>query len=91
MLGGTPVITTATDVQGLPALDTLAAGLGLVIENLAAVKEVSMALLEGTPVGLVDPGGWLAPALGEHRRLFHEIAGLDAALAGAPPAYGVCG
>ena len=84
VLGGTPVITTATDVQGLPALDTLAADHGLVIDNLAAVKEVSMALLAGRPVGLVDPGGWLAPALGEHRHLFHEIADLDAALAGAP-------
>ena len=52
--GRHPVITTATDVQGLPALDLLAAEEGLVIENLAAVKDVSMALLSGQPVGLVD-------------------------------------
>ncbi len=35
LLGGTPVITTATDVQGLPALDSLAVEHGLIIENLA--------------------------------------------------------
>jgi cobalt-precorrin 5A hydrolase len=81
-LGGTPVITTATDVQGLPALDLLATQSGLVIENLAEVKEISMALLSGRPVRLVDPRGLLASVLEGHRHLFHEIADLEAALAG---------
>ena len=35
ILKGTPVITTATDVQGLPALDLAAVRAGLTIENLA--------------------------------------------------------
>ena len=29
LIGATPVITTATDVQGLPAIDSMAAGLGI--------------------------------------------------------------
>ena len=55
LIGAVPVITTATDVQGLPALDTLAPRLGLRLENLRAVKEIHMALLRGQPVRLVDP------------------------------------
>ncbi len=80
-LGGTPVITTATDVQGLPALDVLAAQAGLVIENLAEVKEVSMALLSGQPVGLVDPDGFLTAALEGYSHLFHREDDLETALA----------
>lgn len=63
LLGATPVITTASDVQGLPAVDVLAAGLDLTIENLAGVKEIQMALLHRQPVRLVDEGGHLQQAL----------------------------
>ena len=63
LLGGTPVITTATDVQGLPALDVLAVEHGLIIENLAGVRPIHMALLEGRPVRLVDPEGFLSGAI----------------------------
>jgi cobalt-precorrin 5A hydrolase len=80
-LGGTPVITTATDVQGLPALDVLAAQAGLVIENLTAVKEVSMALLSNKTVGLVDQDGFLTEALEAYRHLFHREEDLETALA----------
>jgi cobalt-precorrin 5A hydrolase len=80
-LGGTPVITTATDVQGFPALDLLAAQAGLVIENLGTVKDVSMALLSGEPVRLVDPEGRLAGALKEHPQLFTREGDLEQALA----------
>jgi cobalt-precorrin 5A hydrolase len=80
-LGGTPVITTATDVQGLPALDVLAAQRGLVIENLTEVKEVSMALLSGQPVGLVDPDGFLTAALESYLHLFYREDDLETALA----------
>jgi cobalt-precorrin 5A hydrolase len=83
-LGGTPVITTATDVQGLPALDVLAAQGGLIVENLAGVREVSMALLSGRPVGLVDPEGHLALALEGFSHLFQRAGDLDAALAAEP-------
>ena len=59
----TPVITTATDVQGLPAIDTMAAGLGLAIENLAMVKHIQMAWLRGQRVRIVDPAGFLQAEL----------------------------
>jgi cobalt-precorrin 5A hydrolase len=83
-LGGAPVITTATDVQGLPALDLLAAQNGLVIENLAGVREVSMALLSGEPVRLVDPEGRLAAVLQAHPHLFHLESDVDTALNAGP-------
>jgi cobalt-precorrin 5A hydrolase len=70
VLGGTPVITTATDVAGLPALDALAPRLGLRLENLAAVRAVSMALLAGDPVTLVDPEARLATLTAAHPECF---------------------
>ncbi|MEW6658084.1 MAG: cobalt-precorrin 5A hydrolase [Thermodesulfobacteriota bacterium] len=85
ILGGTPVITTATDIQGLPALDSLAAARGLSIENLAAVRQVHMALLSGNKVRLVDPDGFLADLIKENPGLFSRGNDLDAALAGAGP------
>ena len=85
ILNGTPVITTATDVQGLPALDSLAAQRGLMIENLDAVRPVHMALLSGRPVRLVDPDGYLADLLKENPGLFIDENDLDAALTGEGP------
>lgn len=70
ILGGTPVITTATDVQNLPSLDVLAQKAGLTIENPAAVREVSMALLSGERVTLVDPEGCLTPLLAGYEAHF---------------------
>jgi cobalt-precorrin 5A hydrolase len=67
-LGAEPVITTATDANGRPAIDRLALELGLAMENAAAVKGVNMALLEGHPVALWDPGGLVAPRLGAMAR-----------------------
>jgi cobalt-precorrin 5A hydrolase len=55
ILGSTPVITTATDVNGLPSVDMMAVEKGLFIENPGAVKHVNMAFLNKKPVGLVDP------------------------------------
>ncbi len=63
VVGATPVITTASDVQGLPALDTLATGLDLFIENLPQIKVIQMAWLTGEKVRLVDPQGYLSPVL----------------------------
>ena len=50
-----PVITTATDIQGVPAIDLLAKEKNLIIENSDAIKYVSMALLTGKPVTIHDP------------------------------------
>ena len=85
VLGGTAVITTATDVQGLPALDVLAGAHGLIIENLAEVRPIHMALLEGRPVRLVDPEGWLSGELSAYPGLFNLEPDLDRALAGPGP------
>ncbi|PKN07409.1 MAG: cobalamin biosynthesis protein CbiG [Deltaproteobacteria bacterium HGW-Deltaproteobacteria-8] len=57
--GATPVITTGTDVAGLPAVDELARARGMAVENLPAAKAVSAALLEGCPVQVFDPDGRL--------------------------------
>lgn len=80
ILGGTAVITTATDVAGLPALDVEAPRLGLELENLAAVRAVSMALLEGTPVTLVDPEARLLAVRAAHPECFVPLADLEQAL-----------
>lgn len=58
-LGGTAVITTATDVNGKPAIDVLARERGLTIENPAAIKAVNMALLTGSGLQVHDPFGLL--------------------------------
>lgn len=46
-IGASPVITTATDVQGVTAFDEIAKRNDLVIENLGTLKYISGALLEG--------------------------------------------
>ncbi len=89
ILGGTPVITTATDVAGLPALDVWAAQSGLGIENLPALRPINMALLEGRSVRLVDPQGYFAHLTVNRAHLFISAADADAALAtpGPPTVY----
>lgn len=50
LLGTNPVITTATDVQGLPALEMLAEENGWVVEPFEMVKRVNAALVNGQKV-----------------------------------------
>jgi cobalt-precorrin 5A hydrolase/precorrin-3B C17-methyltransferase len=71
LVGAEPVVTTATDARGRPALDALP---GLRAEgDLAAV---TTALLDDRPVGLVNEPGWpLPPAL---------TGALDPGATGAP-------
>lgn len=49
-LGMTPVITTATDVCGVPAIDLVARDYGLVMDPPEAVRTVNSALVHGRPV-----------------------------------------
>ncbi|MEV8403268.1 precorrin-3B C(17)-methyltransferase [Streptomyces niveus] len=56
-LSATPVITTATDATGIPALDTL----GLPFEG--AVATVTRAMLDGAPVTLRADAVWSLPPL----------------------------
>jgi cobalt-precorrin 5A hydrolase len=62
LLGAVPVITTATDLEGLPALDLLAREKGLAPAAAAAFVPVAAALLSGRAVGLHDPQDWLGLA-----------------------------
>lgn len=50
LLGTNPVITTATDVQGLPALEILAEENGWIVEPFELVKKVNAALVNGQKV-----------------------------------------
>lgn len=52
IVGATPVVTTATDVRGVFAIDEWAARRGLAIANPQLIKRVSGALLEGGHVGV---------------------------------------
>ena len=53
--GAAPVVTTATDNAGAPAIDLLAEKHGLFIETPEAVKAVSMSFLTGALVWRHDP------------------------------------
>ncbi|MCD7736908.1 MAG: cobalamin biosynthesis protein, partial [Lachnospiraceae bacterium] len=55
-LGATPVITTATDVNGKFAVDVFAKDNGLRIGSMAAAKEISAAILRGEKIGVVCEG-----------------------------------
>lgn len=54
-VGAVPVITTATDVNSVPAIDMIAKEKGLMIENPEAIRYINMALLTGKPVRIHDP------------------------------------
>ncbi len=51
--GADPVVTTATDVVGLTAFDTLARRIGAKVEPKTAIKATATALLNGDPIALV--------------------------------------
>lgn len=55
LTGGQPVITTATDVNRVPAIDVIAVEADLTIENPDAIKAVNMALLTGRRIVVHDP------------------------------------
>jgi len=61
--GGQSVITTATDVNRMPAIDVIAVENHLVIENPKAIKSVNMALLTGDRIAIHDPFGRVQPDL----------------------------
>lgn len=77
VLGARPVITTATDVNRLPAVDVIALERRLLIENPSAIKRVNMALLRAETIVVYDPMGWLAEAI-PHAAACHSLAALHA-------------
>lgn len=52
-IGAVAVITTATDIHGVPAIDTWAVDNHCAIENPSAIKDVSAAALSGKEVGVM--------------------------------------
>lgn len=57
LIGATPVITTASDVRGVPSVDMLAEALGCVIEDWTAAGKVTAALVNGEGVSIYcQPG-----------------------------------
>nr|WP_320189871.1 cobalt-precorrin 5A hydrolase [uncultured Desulfobacter sp.] len=63
LLGANPVITTATDVNQVPAIDVIARDQGLYIENRQSVKNVNMAFIKGEPLPVHDPFNLVSPYL----------------------------
>lgn len=57
------VVTTATDLAGIPAVDLLARDLGLAIAEPGRIKTVSAAQLAGIKALLHDPRGYLQECL----------------------------
>lgn len=57
IIGAVPVITTATDVNGVMAIDVMAMDKNLVIENPEAIKHVNMALITKSKIMIHDPFG----------------------------------
>jgi len=55
--GAIPVITTATDANGLPSFDMLAKEQGWAIDDLSRVKVLNSLLLEKGCIAVVDPTG----------------------------------
>jgi len=63
IIGANPVITTATDINEVPAIDVLAIKKDLVIENPGAIKTVNMALLKGEKICIHDSFDYLRNSL----------------------------
>ncbi len=83
LLGAQPVITTASDALGLPAVDLLAQEKGLILADLAQVKHIAAALAAGEPVLLDDPQNRLGLIDGPHAGLFRSAP--PEPLADTPP------
>ncbi len=85
-LGGTPVLTTASDVQGMPALDLLGAEWGWRIERADQLTAASAALVNGEPVGVWQEAGetaWWPDPAPDHLRRYPSLADLVAAVPAA--------
>lgn len=60
-IGAQPVITTASDVNGLAAVDMLAEKLGCVIDDMAMAKDITAMMVNGEKVALVSDIAFDAP------------------------------
>lgn len=74
IIGAQPVVTTATDLSGLFAVDVFARENGCHISDMKYAKEVSAQLLEGKTVGFSSDFSWKGQL---PRGLFHTKEGED--------------
>ena len=82
LLGGTAVLTTASDVQGLPAVDLLGKEWGWQIERAERLTAVSAALVNGKPIGVVQEAGdesWWPDPLPANMTRYDSIGALQLA------------
>ncbi len=82
LTGGQAVITTATDVNQVRAIDLIAVENKLVIENPGAIKSVNMALLTGGRIGVYDPYGLVMTRLPQDQCDPYTAAAFDDSRAG---------
>lgn len=66
LIGATPVITTATDINQLPAIDTIASKANFHIETPENIKRVNMAILKNEALTIYDPIDRIKPLLKEN-------------------------
>jgi cobalt-precorrin 5A hydrolase len=83
LTGATAVITTATDVHGLPSFDLLAKEQGWAIEDLSGVRTLNALLLEDGEIAVVDPGGLVERYFSGRGRLSFHSDFADAMRSGA--------
>jgi cobalt-precorrin 5A hydrolase len=83
--GAREVITTATDVNGLPSFDMIAREEGWGIEELGRVKVLNSLLLDDEQIAVVDPTGRVRNAFhGKGKLSFHNtfVAALESGARG---------
>jgi len=68
IIGAIPVITTATDVNQLPAIDIISKEKNLVIENPEQIKTINMAFLQNQVVTIIDPYALITDRIPERLR-----------------------
>ena len=79
-----PVVTTATDAAGAPAIELLARDLGLPLDNPVATRRINAALAAGDPVAVFDPLGLFSPPEETTGRHFEWVAAPEQVAPDAP-------
>jgi len=83
-IGATPVVTTATDAAGAPAVEVLAREQGLLVDNGAATKRINAVLADGGRVAVFDPLGLFSPSDPAQAAFFEWVSAPEPARPGAP-------
>ena len=77
-LGALPVITTATDVQGVSAIDTIARSHGWAVEPVSQIKTVNGALANGEPIVVTTDLSYLKGRwFGDYPIIFQKLGDID--------------